>query len=118
MIESTFTSYRDIATEKAHLIPLLGGSLASSPSLLTDDRLSPKAFVSRISPIPILFIHGTKDRVVPISHGQQLAELAGEPKAFLVIRNGRHLEAFSKFLPQTRPLVLDFFEKAVTGRDF
>ncbi len=84
IIEATFTSYSDIASEK---VPGAG--------LLMNDDYSPTRFVGRISPIPLLLIHGTADKVIPYSHAQHLFELAGEPKQLITVTDGEHIQAFA-----------------------
>jgi hypothetical protein len=41
--------------------------------------------------IPILFVHGDEDDVVPISLARRLFELANEPKTFMLVSGGKHL---------------------------
>jgi predicted dienelactone hydrolase len=46
------------------------------------------------SPVPMLFVHGDKDRLVPIKLGQAAyGELAG-PQAFITITGGNHLDPY------------------------
>lgn len=56
----------------------------------------------------------TEDRVISISHSHMLYEMASEPKDILILKNGRHLQAFSKFLPKTKPIVLKFLESSLS----
>ena len=39
---------------------------------------------------PVLLIHGTDDRTVPIAHGKQLAESIGETATFFPVEGGDH----------------------------
>ncbi|MBD2310082.1 alpha/beta hydrolase [Desertifilum sp. FACHB-1129] len=39
---------------------------------------------------PIAILHGTEDRTIPFSHGQQLYAAANEPKFFIPIEGGEH----------------------------
>jgi abhydrolase domain-containing protein 17 len=41
---------------------------------------------------PVLIIHGEADRTVPFSHGQKLYEVARQPKRFLWIPDGDHVD--------------------------
>ena len=41
--------------------------------------------------IPILFVHGDEDDVVPIGLARRLFELANEPKTFMLVSGGKHL---------------------------
>ncbi|KAL0488156.1 hypothetical protein AKO1_008964 [Acrasis kona] len=46
--------------------------------------------VNKIAPRPLLLIHGTDDRMVKISHSEQLYESAGQPKDLWRVEKGRH----------------------------
>ena len=39
---------------------------------------------------PVLLIHGTDDRTVPIAHGKQLAEGIGASATFVPVEGGDH----------------------------
>ena len=42
--------------------------------------------------MPVLFMHGTRDWLVPLQHSQQLCARAQEPKRLRLIEDGRHAE--------------------------
>lgn len=91
--ESAFASYRQIAREK------LSGFWLTWPlqwplSWTVSDAYSPSATVVNVSPIPLLIIHGDRDSIVPLHHGQQLYDLAREPKELWVVPDGGHILAF------------------------
>jgi alpha-beta hydrolase superfamily lysophospholipase len=46
------------------------------------------------SPVPMLFVHGDKDRVVPIKLGQATYGEFAWPKAFVTIAGGNHLDPY------------------------
>lgn len=46
--------------------------------------------VSKISPRPLLIVHGTRDQVVPFDHAERLYEAAGEPKSLYVVEDADH----------------------------
>ncbi|MDD5747477.1 MAG: alpha/beta hydrolase [Actinomycetota bacterium] len=48
------------------------------------------SFVSKISPVPLLFVHGEKDEVVPVEQGYELFEMAGAPKELKILQGGGH----------------------------
>lgn len=116
IIESTFASYRSIAHDKAEQVPVVGSAAGSAPSLLASKEYDPIDYIGRISPIPLMLLHGTADPVIPFAHGERLYQKAGSPKQFVVVQGGGHIEAFSRFLPQTRPVVLRFLEQALAGK--
>ncbi len=93
VVDSAFSSYRLIAREKANQILAL--KMFQSPlSWLFSDRYSPDRFVAKMPKIPLIFIHGDRDEVVPIHHGEALFRAATQPKDFWTIRNGVHIESF------------------------
>ncbi len=52
--------------------------------------LDPLKHIARLSPRPILILHGGDDEVVDVSHAYKLYESAGEPKGLVVVRGGGH----------------------------
>lgn len=84
IIESTFASYSSIASDK---VPGAG--------MLMNDDYSADRFIDRISPIPLLLIHGTADPVVPYSHTERLMALAKAPKQLITVPQGDHTQAFA-----------------------
>jgi fermentation-respiration switch protein FrsA (DUF1100 family) len=80
ILESTFTSLRDIAAH--HSSPLLA-------------QLVPLKQLNSVSKIaayqgPLLQSHGNADRVVPFAQGRRLFEAANHPKRFVTLRRSDH----------------------------
>ena len=100
--ESTFFSYPGIANDK---IPGAG--------LLVDDRYSAKNHVAAISPIPLLVIHGTDDKVVPYAHATRLFTAASEPKQLITVEGGGHIQAMVYKEGLYRDALTKFFEDAL-----
>lgn len=86
IIDGAFASYQKMAS-------VIGGQLGAS---LVTDELSPKDFVEKLAPVPLLVVHGDRDEVVPLSQGKQLFEAAGQPKTFFEVKNGRHGTSLSE----------------------
>ncbi len=116
VIESTFSSYRNIAQEKARALPVSGSALGSAPALLATGDYNPIEYVDKLAPIPLLLIHGTEDPIIPASHSQRLLEKAGQPKQLWLLNGGGHVEAFSRFLFETRPKIIQFLDQVLTVR--
>lgn len=85
VVDGAFSSYQAMAR-------IFGGQLGAS---LVTDELSPKDFVMKLSPTPLLVVHGSHDEVVPVAHGRQLFETAAEPKTLFEVESGRHGTALS-----------------------
>jgi len=52
--------------------------------------VSPLKWIDKISPRPLLLIHGEKDDLVPVEHARKLFERAGEPKKLVIIPGAGH----------------------------
>lgn len=108
--ESAFSDYRTIAREKLASF-WLSWPLQWPLSFTIDDDFSPLPEVCKISPIPLLIIHGDKDRVVPLSHGQALFAAAKQPKEMWVVPDGGHIEAFRHKKYQQK--LLEYLERVL-----
>jgi len=74
---------------------VLEAPFLSAPRVVTKVRIlpvDPFPNLKRIGDVkcPVLFFHGTSDRVIPYEHGRALFELAREPKRFITIEDGDH----------------------------
>lgn len=109
-IESAFSSYQRIASDHVLLLirPLI-------PLILRQTH-SPIDVVANISPTPILFIHGTQDKIVPYYHAERLFKKAGAPKALWRIDGGWHTEALATYAEEYQPRLLKQFEKWAENR--
>ena len=83
--------------------------------LLTKER--PIENVKKLKPIPILFIHGTRDAIVGVEHSRRLYAAASQPKRLEIVEDGGHAEALFRDDPErfTR-LVRDWFTPALSSR--
>ena len=105
IVDGTFASYRTMAR-------IIGGQLGES--LVTDD-LSPRDYVEKISPVPLLVVHGDRDIVVPLAQGRELFRTAREPKTLFEVRNGGHGDALSRDQGAYRKRVLAWLEETLGG---
>jgi pimeloyl-ACP methyl ester carboxylesterase len=58
----------------------------------TPDPMPPAEAAARISPTPVLIVHGDQDIYFPADHGQQLYDAAKEPKELWLIPGFGHAE--------------------------
>ncbi|NQT07121.1 MAG: alpha/beta fold hydrolase [Candidatus Omnitrophica bacterium] len=56
------------------------------------EKPKPIDLVGRISPVPVLFVHGDRDTIINHNHSVSLYKKANEPKKLVVIKNGLHAE--------------------------
>lgn len=106
--DSAFSSPRAIVADVLAGLP--GPNLIRHPLArwLISDEVSAEAVVANISPVPILFIHGDHDRVIPVSHSDRLFAAAREPKTYWRIAGLDHTEALT--LREWQDRLVEFFE--------
>ncbi len=56
--------------------------------------------VQALAPLPVLFIHGTKDVIVGVEHGRRLHAAASEPKRLEIIEGGGHAQHLFREEPE------------------
>jgi fermentation-respiration switch protein FrsA (DUF1100 family) len=100
VLDATFYSYGSIADDK------LAGA-----GLLVSDRYSAARFVGGLAPVPLFFLHGKKDNVIPWQHTQKLFEIAGSPKRIRFAPHAGHLQMLDD--PSVRTEVLRFFAESL-----
>jgi alpha-beta hydrolase superfamily lysophospholipase len=96
VLDATFYSYGAIANDKF-----------SSAGLLVSDQYSASRFIGDLAPIPLFFLHGQKDNVIPWQHTRKLFEIASSPKQIRLAPYAGHLQMLDD--PNIRAEVLRFF---------
>ena len=54
------------------------------------ETVSPIKWIDRISPRPLLLVHGDTDELIPLEHAHKLYQKAKEPKELKIIPGARH----------------------------
>ncbi len=68
-----------------------GEPVQLDPDFIRDfDQYDLLTLIRKISPTPLLIVHGLDDDTVPVEHGRQLFAAAGEPKQLLLLPNQGH----------------------------
>jgi len=94
VIDSVFSGYRLIAREKLSQF-YITWPLQYPLSFLVNDSYSPIRWIRKVSPAPLLIIHGGRDTVVPMHHGQILYDEALPPKKFWMSPVPGHVSSFA-----------------------
>ncbi len=80
VLEAPFTAAVDIAARQYPWMPV---------GLLMKDQFRSRERISDVRE-PLLIVHGTDDRVIPVGHGERLYGLASEPKSLAIIEGAGH----------------------------
>ena len=105
IIESGFSSYRQIVREKLASF-WLTWPLQYPLSWTVSDDYKPIDAIPLIAPIPLLLVYSEEDFIIPPHHGQQLFDAANQPKQLWLVPNGRHISVFAR--PEQRLRLLDY----------
>ena len=54
------------------------------------NSIRPLDYINKITPRPLLLVHGDQDDVVPLAHAEALYQKAGEPKQLLILPGAGH----------------------------
>jgi uncharacterized protein len=84
ILDAPYTSIVDIAARRYPIFPV---------GLALHDRYDSKTLISKVK-VPVLVLHGERDRVIPIEMGRALLALANEPKRFVSFPNGGHSDLY------------------------
>ena len=108
--DAAFASYRGIARDA---LGVLGW--AATPALLAlpgtpNDPVTAAASLG----VPLFVLHGTRDGVIPLHHGKALFAAAREPKQWLEVEGGDHLDALAR--EPVRRQLLAAMERAVAAQ--
>lgn len=114
VIEAAFTSYRRMSRTvlQRHwfLYPI---SWVLTPFI--GHRYDPEHYAARVSPRPLLFVHGDADRIVPVEMSQQLYAKAKEPKTLWIVPGADHLQCNRKGGKAYTSKLAGFFTEVMTS---
>ncbi|MCC7203179.1 MAG: alpha/beta hydrolase [Nitrospirae bacterium] len=91
ILDSAFSSYRTIAREKLAAL-ILTWPFQYPLSFLISDYYSPVRWIKKVYPVPVLLLHGDKDRVVAVDHSRIIYNNALSPKEIWVLKGLDHIE--------------------------
>lgn len=80
VLEAPYTALVDMASERYPWLPV---------SLLMKDPMPTRERIETVE-MPVLILHGTADRIIPVAHGKRLYEFAPEPKELVVLEGVDH----------------------------
>jgi fermentation-respiration switch protein FrsA (DUF1100 family) len=77
------------------------------------DSLKPERVVGKLSPRPILFVHGERDTVVPFADGERNFAAAKEPKEFWRLAEAAHGDTLLRGGAASSERVVAFFRQSL-----
>jgi fermentation-respiration switch protein FrsA (DUF1100 family) len=84
VLEAPFTSAVAVGALAYPFLPV---------SLLLTDRYETRAYITSVR-MPLLILHGERDRTIPVAMGRELFRLASAPKRLAVFPNGGHTDLY------------------------
>ena len=88
VLEAPYTAVSDMAKQSYFWLPV--------DLMIKDPFLSRERIGSVES--PVLILHGTQDKVIPVSHGRALFEFANEPKKLEIVEGASHSDLWKRDL--------------------
>jgi len=110
IIDSTFVGFSDIASDKMSQM-LIAWPFQWVPYLSITGEYDAKDNLD--IGVPILFLHGSKDKVVSPNASWQLYELAQRPKEFWLVKETEHIQSL-----KNKNVQQDFLEFLLKGNTF
>ncbi|GAB4475801.1 MAG: alpha/beta hydrolase [Burkholderiaceae bacterium] len=110
VIDSAFASYRGIARDAALQSIVLAPFLPLALPLLPGADKDPVTALARIE-VPLVFVHGRADRVIPFKHSERLLAAARQPKRLIAVERAQHMEAVMR--PEVQAQILAAMRDAV-----
>ncbi len=93
-VESTFLNYHTVA---GRLLAKNWLTWIFQPAayFLVSDSYSASEAVQQLETTPLMIMHGDRDTVVGYENGKDLFEAAKQPKTFVEVSGGQHIDAFT-----------------------
>lgn len=70
-------------------------------------------YVSRITPVPLLIVHGANDELVPVDHARRIFHSAGEPRFLRIVEGGTH---HLRRDPRSVEIIDEWIDDVISGR--
>lgn len=91
VLEAPYTALVDMAFESYPWLPV---------GLLMKDPMKTRDRIGNVE-APVLIIHGTEDRIIPVAHGERLFEFASDPKELRIVEGAGHGDLWKRGLWDT-----------------
>jgi len=88
VLEAPYTALVDMAAAQYPWLPV---------GLLMKDPMPTRERIGKVSS-PVMIVHGTEDRIIPVEHGRRLFERAAEPKELVIVDGAGHSDLWDSGL--------------------
>jgi fermentation-respiration switch protein FrsA (DUF1100 family) len=85
ILDAPYTSIVDVAADAYPYLPV---------RYVLKDRYETATYIGKVH-MPLLILHGERDRVIPVAMGRELFRLANEPKRFATFPNATHSDIYT-----------------------
>ncbi|WFB37269.1 alpha/beta hydrolase [Kiritimatiellota bacterium B12222] len=116
IIDSTFSSYGKITSDKLKQFPWYLQPLRLFRPALVSSSYNAQDALPLLQDLPILFMHGQNDPVIPDSHSQALHKLAPDNSSLWIIPEAGHCDAIFRYPEQIQPKIIEFFEASAPDK--
>jgi pimeloyl-ACP methyl ester carboxylesterase len=104
--------------QEAEAVPPVGEEAEATRAVATDRPgtdvpVPPAAAAARISPTPLLVVHGDRDRFFPVSHAHMIYDAAAEPKELWIEPGYGHAESAAS--PELITRISAWIRRGATG---
>lgn len=127
LLEARFTKWFSVILPKVvakliakTLAQVVHPAFAIGASIWGDGRPNhgyPYKHAHKVAPIPILFIRGENDHMVPEDCAMKLINAAGEPKEIWINKEGKHRHALQTYPEEYKQRVLGFLQKYIVDTE-
>jgi fermentation-respiration switch protein FrsA (DUF1100 family) len=109
VIQASFTRYRSMAR---HVLKQSAFTWPLYPfyPLFLGTRWDAERAVKKIKGLPLFFIHGDKDTIIPLMMSEKLFKAAGEPKKLWIVKGAGHNNLRTLGGKDYEKKVADFFD--------
>ncbi|MBK8398978.1 MAG: alpha/beta hydrolase [Leptospiraceae bacterium] len=109
IVDGGFPSYKKLAKQIAE--KNLIWPIKYIANIIISDSYSPEDYIEKISPLPMIIIHGDADDVVPFNNGKEIFRLAKDPKQFWEIKGGGHVDWMKLGVSQNAKVFLKLLDQ-------
>ena len=113
VLDSTFSGYRRIGSRHLQRVLFFKWLTDLIAAAGLSDDYDPIDYVAQIAPRSLLVIASAEDKICFAELGRELFDAAAEPKEFVLVQEGEHLQTVAENVDGVQDKILRLFEHAV-----